>query len=171
MRDASSTACRASEAPLSGARCCFAGCAELDERSVILKYYRNGHCGLEGRSAFSVTKARPAAPNISWTVSNPLPGTKRPTSCFSGVPLTRDGSQLRARDLKRMRLNTQDIRLNEQIDEIEEIWLRVRSLMLEKRCGRKDAEAARAGGSFPPGCSDQRRWSYRNEARSFRSRR
>ena len=41
------------------------------------------------------------------------------------MPLSRDVlEKLRARDLKRMRLNTKDVRLNEQIDEIEEMTSR-----------------------------------------------
>ncbi len=66
------------------------------------------------------------------------------------TPLTRDVlEKLRARDLKRMRLNTRDIRLNEQIDEIEEMTSR-QIAVLEKITEEKVAKL-RKGDELPPG--------------------
>ena len=66
------------------------------------------------------------------------------------MPLTRDVlEKLRARDLKRMRLNTRDIRLNEQIDEIEEMTSR-QIAVLEKITEEKVAKL-RKGDELPPG--------------------
>jgi DNA-directed RNA polymerase subunit beta len=66
------------------------------------------------------------------------------------TPLTRDVlEKLRARDLKRMRLNTRDIRLNEQIDEIEEMTSR-QIAVLEKITEEKIAKL-RKGDELPPG--------------------
>ena len=66
------------------------------------------------------------------------------------IPLTRDVlEKLRARDLKRMRLNTRDIRLNEQIDEIEEMTSR-QIAVLEKITEEKIAKL-RKGDELPPG--------------------
>jgi DNA-directed RNA polymerase subunit beta len=64
--------------------------------------------------------------------------------------LTRDVlDKLRARDLKRMRLNTKDIRLNEQIDEVEEMTSR-QIAVLEKITDEKVAKL-RKGDELPPG--------------------
>src|SRR4051795_634780 len=57
--------------------------------------------------------------------------------------------KLRARDLKRMRLNTKDVRLNEQIDEIEEMTSR-QIAVLEKITEEKIAKL-RKGDELPPG--------------------
>jgi len=57
--------------------------------------------------------------------------------------------KLRARDLKRMRLTTKDIRLNEQIDEIEEMTSR-QIAVLEKITEEKIAKL-RKGDELPPG--------------------
>ncbi len=66
------------------------------------------------------------------------------------TPLTRDVlEKLRARDLKRMRLSTKDIRLNEQIDEIEEMTSR-QIAVLEKITEEKIAKL-RKGDELPPG--------------------
>ena len=66
------------------------------------------------------------------------------------MPLTRDVlEKLRARDLKRMRLNTKDVRLNEQIDEIEEMTSR-QIAVLEKITEEKVAKL-RKGDELPPG--------------------
>ncbi len=66
------------------------------------------------------------------------------------TPLTRDVlEKLRARDLKRMRLNTRDVRLNEQIDEIEEMTSR-QIAVLEKITEEKIAKL-RKGDELPPG--------------------
>ena len=66
------------------------------------------------------------------------------------TPLTRDVlEKLRARDLKRMRLNTKDVRLNEQIDEIEEMTSR-QIAVLEKITEEKVAKL-RKGDELPPG--------------------
>jgi DNA-directed RNA polymerase subunit beta len=66
------------------------------------------------------------------------------------TPLNRDVlEKLRARDLKRMRLNTRDIRLNEQIDEIEEMTSR-QIAVLEKITEEKIAKL-RKGDELPPG--------------------
>ncbi len=66
------------------------------------------------------------------------------------TPLTRDVlEKLRARDLKRMRLNTKDIRLNEQIDEIEEMTSR-QIAVLEKITEERVAKL-RKGDELPPG--------------------
>ncbi len=66
------------------------------------------------------------------------------------VPLTRDVlEKLRARDLKRMRLSTRDVRLNEQIDEIEEMTSR-QIAVLEKITEEKIAKL-RKGDELPPG--------------------
>jgi DNA-directed RNA polymerase subunit beta len=66
------------------------------------------------------------------------------------TPLTRDLlEKLRARDLKRMRLATKDIRLNEQIDEIEEMTSR-QIAVLEKITEERIAKL-RKGDELPPG--------------------
>ncbi len=66
------------------------------------------------------------------------------------TPLNRDVlEKLRARDLKRMRLNTKDVRLNEQIDEIEEMTSR-QIAVLEKITEEKIAKL-RKGDELPPG--------------------
>jgi DNA-directed RNA polymerase subunit beta len=57
--------------------------------------------------------------------------------------------KLRARDLKRMRLSTKDIRLNEQIDEVEEMTSR-QIAVLEKITEEKVAKL-RKGDELPPG--------------------
>jgi DNA-directed RNA polymerase subunit beta len=66
------------------------------------------------------------------------------------VPLTRDVlEKLRARDLKRMRLSSKDVRINEQIDEIEEMTSR-QIAVLEKITEEKVAKL-RKGDELPPG--------------------
>jgi DNA-directed RNA polymerase subunit beta len=66
------------------------------------------------------------------------------------TPLTRDLlEKLRARDLKRMRLNAKDVRINEQIDEIEEMTSR-QIAVLEKITEEKVAKL-RKGDELPPG--------------------
>jgi DNA-directed RNA polymerase subunit beta len=66
------------------------------------------------------------------------------------APLTRDVlEKLRARDLKRMRLSTKDVRINEQIDEIEEMTSR-QIAVLEKITEEKIAKL-RKGDELPPG--------------------
>jgi DNA-directed RNA polymerase subunit beta len=67
-----------------------------------------------------------------------------------GTELTRDVfERLRARDLKRMKLKDKDVRLNEQIDEIEEMTSRQISV-LEKITDEKIAKL-RKGDELPPG--------------------
>src|SRR5579884_640877 len=67
-----------------------------------------------------------------------------------GVDLSRDIiEKLRARDLKRLRLNNKDPRLNEQIDEIEEMTSR-QIAVLEKITEEKVAKL-RKGDELPPG--------------------
>ncbi|MCC6858806.1 MAG: DNA-directed RNA polymerase subunit beta [Bryobacterales bacterium] len=67
-----------------------------------------------------------------------------------GTELTRDlVEKLRARDLKRMRLKDKDPRLNEQIDEIEEMTSR-QIAVLEKITDEKIAKL-RKGDELPPG--------------------
>jgi len=67
-----------------------------------------------------------------------------------GVDLTRDMiEKLRARDLKRMRLANKDVRLNELIDEIEEMTSR-QIAVLEKITEEKIAKL-RKGDELPPG--------------------
>ncbi len=66
------------------------------------------------------------------------------------TPLNRDVlEKVRARDLKRMRLNTKDVRLNEQIDEIEEMTSR-QIAVLEKITEERIAKL-RKGDELPPG--------------------
>ena len=66
------------------------------------------------------------------------------------TPLSRDVlEKLRARDLKRMRLSTKDIRLNEQIDEVEEMTSR-QIAVLEKITEERSAKL-RKGEELPPG--------------------
>ena len=66
------------------------------------------------------------------------------------LPLTRDVlEKLRARDLKRMRLSSKDVRINEQIDEIEEMTSR-QIAVLEKITEEKIAKL-RKGDELPPG--------------------
>ncbi len=66
------------------------------------------------------------------------------------VPLDRDSlEKVKGRDLKRMRLSTRDIRLNEQIDEIEEMTSR-QIAVLEKITEEKVAKL-RKGDELPPG--------------------
>ncbi len=68
------------------------------------------------------------------------------------TPLDRDVlEKLRARDLKRMRLATKDIRLNEQIDEIEEMTSR-QIAVLEKITEERIAKL-RKGDELPPASS------------------
>src|SRR5882724_7716234 len=67
-----------------------------------------------------------------------------------GVNLTRDMiEKLRARDLKRIKLPNKDVRLNEQIDEIEEMTSR-QIAVLEKITDEKIAKL-RKGDELPPG--------------------
>ncbi len=67
-----------------------------------------------------------------------------------GVDLTRDVvEKLRARDLKRIKLANKDVRLNEQIDEIEEMTSR-QIAVLEKITDEKIAKL-RKGDELPPG--------------------
>lgn len=67
-----------------------------------------------------------------------------------GTDLTRDiVEKLRARDLKRVRLANKDVRLNEQIDEIEEMTSR-QIAVLEKITEEKIAKL-RKGDELPPG--------------------
>src|SRR5579875_2261841 len=67
-----------------------------------------------------------------------------------GTPLTRDILEnLRARDLKRMRVSSKDPRINEQIDEIEEMTSR-QIAVLEKITEEKVAKL-RKGDELPPG--------------------
>ncbi|MGI8744303.1 MAG: DNA-directed RNA polymerase subunit beta [Bryobacteraceae bacterium] len=67
-----------------------------------------------------------------------------------GTELTRDlVEKLRARDLKRMRVANKDVRLNEQIDEIEEMTSR-QIAVLEKITDEKIAKL-RKGDELPPG--------------------
>jgi DNA-directed RNA polymerase subunit beta len=66
------------------------------------------------------------------------------------TPLSRDVlEKLRARDLKRMRLSAKDIRLNEQIDEVEEMTSR-QIAVLEKITEERIAKL-RKGDELPPG--------------------
>jgi len=67
-----------------------------------------------------------------------------------GVALTRDViEKLRARDLKRIKFANKDVRLNEQIDEIEEMTSR-QIAVLEKITDEKIAKL-RKGDELPPG--------------------
>jgi DNA-directed RNA polymerase subunit beta len=67
-----------------------------------------------------------------------------------GAELTRDLiEKLRARDLKRMKLDKRDVRLNEQIDEIEEMTSR-QIAVLEKITEEKTAKLKK-GDELPPG--------------------
>ncbi len=67
-----------------------------------------------------------------------------------GVDLTRDlVEKLKARDLKRMRVTNKDVRMNEQIDEIEEMTSR-QIAVLEKITDEKIAKL-RKGDELPPG--------------------
>ncbi len=67
-----------------------------------------------------------------------------------GTPLTRDViEKVRSRDLKRMRLKDKDVRLNEQIDDIEEMTSR-QIAVLEKITDEKIAKL-RKGDELPPG--------------------
>jgi DNA-directed RNA polymerase subunit beta len=71
-----------------------------------------------------------------------------------GVDLTRDAiEKLRARDLKRLKLKDKDVRLNEQIDEIEEMTSR-QIAVLEKITEEKIAKL-RKGDELPPGVIKQ----------------
>ena len=71
-----------------------------------------------------------------------------------GIDLTRDLiEKLRARDLKRMRLKDKDPRVNEQIDEIEEMTSR-QIAVLEKITDEKIAKL-RKGDELPPGVIKQ----------------
>src|SRR6266478_3175699 len=67
-----------------------------------------------------------------------------------GTPLSRDViEKVRSRDLKRMRLKDKDVRLNEQIDDIEEMTSR-QIAVLEKITDEKIAKL-RKGDELPPG--------------------
>ena len=67
-----------------------------------------------------------------------------------GTPLTRDViEKMKARDLKRMKLSTRDPRLNEAIDEIEELTSR-QIMVLEKITEEKIAKLKK-GDELPPG--------------------
>jgi DNA-directed RNA polymerase subunit beta len=67
-----------------------------------------------------------------------------------GTPITRDLiEKVRARDLKRMRLKDKDVRVNEQIDDIEEMTSR-QIAVLEKITDEKIGKL-RKGDELPPG--------------------
>jgi DNA-directed RNA polymerase subunit beta len=67
-----------------------------------------------------------------------------------GTPLTRDViEKMKARDLKRMKLSSRDPRLNEAIDEIEELTSR-QIMVLEKITEEKIAKLKK-GDELPPG--------------------
>jgi DNA-directed RNA polymerase subunit beta len=67
-----------------------------------------------------------------------------------GTPITRDLiEKVRARDLKRMRLKDKDVRVNDQIDDIEEMTSR-QIAVLEKITDEKIAKL-RKGDELPPG--------------------
>ncbi|MBI5283129.1 MAG: DNA-directed RNA polymerase subunit beta, partial [Candidatus Solibacter usitatus] len=67
-----------------------------------------------------------------------------------GAPLTRDViEKMKARDLKRMKLSNRDPRLNEAIDEIEELTSR-QIMVLEKITEEKTAKLKK-GDELPPG--------------------
>jgi DNA-directed RNA polymerase subunit beta len=71
-----------------------------------------------------------------------------------GTDLSRDMiEKLRARDLKRMKLKDKDPRLNEQVDEIEEMTSR-QIAVLEKITDEKIAKL-RKGDELPPGVIKQ----------------
>ncbi len=71
-----------------------------------------------------------------------------------GVELTRDLiEKIKARDLKRMKFQNKDVRLNEQIDEIEEMTSR-QIAVLEKITEEKIAKL-RKGDELPPGVIKQ----------------
>ena len=80
-----------------------------------------------------------------------------------GSDLTADMiEKLRARDLKRMKLKDKDPRVNEQIDEIEEMTSR-QIAVLEKITEEKIAKL-RKGDELPPGVIKQVKCLYRDEA-------
>jgi DNA-directed RNA polymerase subunit beta len=67
-----------------------------------------------------------------------------------GTPLTRDiFEKMKARDLKRMKLSSRDVRLNEAIDEVEELTSR-QIQVLEKITEEKIAKLKK-GDELPPG--------------------
>ncbi len=86
-----------------------------------------------------------------------------------GAELTRDViEKLRGRDLKRMRMSSKDLRLNEQIDEIEEMTSR-QIAVLEKITEEKIAKL-RKGDELPPGVIKLVKMLYRDEAQAERRR-
>jgi DNA-directed RNA polymerase subunit beta len=78
-----------------------------------------------------------------------------------GVALTRDViEKLRARDLKRIKFANKDVRLNEQIDEIEEMTSR-QIAVLEKITDEKIAKL-RKGDELPPGRTPRKQGRHRS---------
>ena len=72
---------------------------------------------------------------------------------------------MKSRDLKRMRLSNKDPRLNEQIDEIEEMTSR-QIAVLEKITDEKIAKL-RKGDELPPGRDQAGQGLHRHEAQAF----
>ena len=129
--------------------------AELDERSkAILEYQiERMHRNLEDEKRIlnDERAKRLAALLEGKQVLADLHDEKTNKKLLSkGADLTRDLiEKLRARDLKRMRLTNKDVRLNEQIDEIEEMTSR-QIAVLEKITEEKIGKL-RKGDELPPG--------------------
>jgi DNA-directed RNA polymerase subunit beta len=129
--------------------------AELDERSKaileaqIARLYRNLED--EKRILNDERAKRLAALLEGKTLVADLHDEKTNKRLLSkGTVLTRDLiEKIRARDLKRMRLKERDPRLNEQIDEIEEMTSR-QIAVLEKITQEK-IEKLKKGDELPPG--------------------
>ena len=129
--------------------------AELDERSKqILTIAGRAAASQPGRrKAHSERRARQAFGRTAEgkELLADLHDEKTNKKLLSkDTPLSRDVlEKLRARDLKRMRLSTKDIRLNEQIDEVEEMTSR-QIAVLEKITEERIAKL-RKGDELPPG--------------------
>jgi DNA-directed RNA polymerase subunit beta len=133
--------------------------AELDERSKLILEYQE-----ERLRRNLEDEKRILNDERSKRLSNMLDGKQLLADLHDektnkkllakGTDLTRDMiEKLRARDLKRMKLKDKDPRLNEQVDEIEEMTSR-QIAVLEKITDEKIAKL-RKGDELPPGVIKQ----------------
>ncbi len=129
--------------------------AELDERSkaILETQVERLHRNLEDEKRILNDERAKRLENLlkDKEVQVDLHDEKTNKKLISkGTPLLRDIiEKLKARDLKRLRLSNKDVRLNEQIDEIEEMTSR-QIAVLEKITEEKIGKL-RKGDELPPG--------------------
>ena len=129
--------------------------AELDERSkaILENQIERMHRNLEDEKRILNDERAKRLENLlkDKEVLVDLHDEKTNKKLISkGTPLMRDVlEKLRARDLKRLRLSAKDVRLNEQIDEVEEMTSR-QIAVLEKITEEKIGKL-RKGDELPPG--------------------